>query len=110
MSQRMCGGDAFIQGGKTAGIFERIAGCHQPPDTIKFESFEREQSRRKMRLVWRIESSAEQADPHAGRVRRNKALGDDGFFRIHGRVWPVPWMRYLKVVNWSTPTGPRACS
>ena len=28
----------------------------------------------------------------------------------HGRVWPVPRTRYLKLVSCSAPTGPRACS
>src|SRR5580704_15301019 len=32
--------------------------------------------------------------------------GDENY----GRVCPLPWMRYLKLVNCSTPTGPRACS
>ena len=26
----------------------------------------------------------------------------------HGRVCPVPWTRYLKLVSCSAPTGPRA--
>jgi len=72
--------DPFAQGREIAGIFERITGGYQPPDTVELEPFEREQSRAEMRLVWRIKSSAEQADPHAGRVRRQEALGDGGFF------------------------------
>ena len=63
-----------------------------------------------MGLVRRIEGSAEQADPHAGRMRREQALGACGKRGGHGRIWPLPRMRYLKVVSCSTPTGPRACS
>jgi hypothetical protein len=34
----------------------------------------------------RIEGSAEQADPHAGRVRRQNALGAGKFLRVHGLI------------------------
>ena len=63
------GGDTLGNGARSLRIFERIAGRDQPPDTIKLETLEREQSRTKMGLMRRIEGSAEQADPHAGRMR-----------------------------------------
>jgi hypothetical protein len=62
-------GDSLGEWRKTARIFERVAGRDQPPDTIELETLEREQSRRKVGLMRRIESSTEQADPHAGRMR-----------------------------------------
>ena len=39
-----------------------------------------------MRLMRRIEGAAEQADPHAGRVGRDQALGADGHWRGHGLI------------------------
>jgi len=33
---------------------------------------------------------------------------DSDFRAVHGRVCPVPWTRYLKLVSCSAPTGPRA--
>src|SRR4051794_38644658 len=59
-----------------------------------------------MRAVGRVEGPAEQADSHA------TGMGGEGEpYRGHyGLICPEPWMRYLKLVNCSTPTGPRACS
>ena len=63
--------------------------------------------------VRRIEGAAEQADPHAGRVRGQDALGACELLRLRAVTAGsarVPRTRYLNVVSCSTPTGPRACS
>ena len=70
MGQRTSSGDPLGQGREVAGVFQWIARGHQPPDTVEFESLECEQSCREVCLMWRIEGSTKQADPHAGRVRR----------------------------------------
>ena len=59
----------LASGARPLRILQWIAGRHQPPDTVELEALEREQSCREMGLMRRIEGSAEQADPHAGRVR-----------------------------------------
>jgi hypothetical protein len=86
MSERTRGSDSLGQWCKVAGVFKRITGGHQPPDAVEPQSLEREQGCREMRLVRRVEGSAKQANPHAGRVRRQEALGNGGFLRTHGRV------------------------
>src|SRR5262249_15618998 len=101
--------DSIRQGCQSAGVFKWIARSDQPPDAIELESLESEQGCAEMRLVRRIERSAKQTDSHAGRVRRQQALENTNVRGVHGRGRPLPWIRYLKVVSWSTPTGPRAC-
>jgi hypothetical protein len=80
------GSDSLRQRSKTTGVFEWVARGHQPPHSIQPKSLEREQGGREMGLMRRIKCSAEQADPHAGRVRRQEALGIDGGLGFHGRV------------------------
>ena len=63
-----------------------LPGRHQPPDAVELEPLQRQQAGGEMRLVRRIEGSAEQADPHAGRVGRKNALGAGGYLRGHGRI------------------------
>jgi hypothetical protein len=70
--------DALEQGSEPVGILERIAGGDQPPDPVELEPPEREQRGAQMRLMWWIESAAEQADPHAGGVRRQQPFGKCG--------------------------------
>ncbi len=84
--QRTGSGNSLLQWGEPAGVLERIAWGDQPPDAVKLEPFEREQTRGEVGMVRRIESSAEQADLHAGRVRRKNARGADGYLRFHGRI------------------------
>jgi hypothetical protein len=80
------GGNSLLQWGEAAGVLERIARGDQPPDAVELEPFERQQAGGEVGLVRRIESSAEQADPHAGRVGWKNALGAGGSLRCHGRI------------------------
>jgi hypothetical protein len=80
------GGDPLLQRSEPAGVLKRIARGDQPPDAVELEPFEREQAGGEMGLVRRVESSAEQADPHAGRVGWKNALGAGGYLRFHGRI------------------------
>ena len=86
MRERAGGRDALRQRGEPAGVLERIARRDQPPDAVELEPFERQQTGGEMRLMRRIERSAEQADPHAGRVGRKHALGAGVDLRCHGRI------------------------
>ena len=79
-------GNPVGQWGEVARVFERVTGCHQPPDAIELKPLERQQRGCDVRLVRRIERSAEQADPHAGRMRRQQALGVRVSFRFHGLI------------------------
>jgi len=89
-SRMMCestrGGNTVGQRGEVARVFERVAGCHQPPDTIELKSLEHKQCGREMCLVRRIKRSAKQADPHAGRMRGQEALGVRVLFQFHGLI------------------------
>src|SRR5262249_52945787 len=85
---------------KHARVFERVAGRDEPPHAVEPEPAHGEEAHRKMRLMRWIERAAEQPDLEPRRVRRK---------RTHGRIWPDPRTRYLKLVSCSTPTGPRAC-
>ena len=67
--ERACGRNSFGERSKATRILQWVAGCNQPPDAIELETLEREESRCKMGLMRRIECSAEQPDPHAGRMR-----------------------------------------
>ena len=75
-----------FRGAKPAGIFQRIARRDQPPHPVELQSLHRQQAGSEMGLMRRIESSTEQADPHAGRMGRKNALGEGAFLRFHGRV------------------------
>src|SRR5215475_14168225 len=119
--ERLGGDDALCERRKPAGVFERIARRHQPPDPVEIEALHGDQAGAEMRLVRRIERAAEQTDPHPrgmgrkhdacrGRFtlflcRRGPHLHERSF---HGLICPEPRTRYLKLVNCSTPTGPRA--
>jgi hypothetical protein len=81
-----CGSDSLRQGSETTGVFEWVSRGDQPPHSVKPESLEREQGSREMGLMRRIKGSAKQADPHAGRMRGQEALGSDGGLGFHGRV------------------------
>src|SRR5262249_21705793 len=49
--------------------------------------------------------------PHAGEGgARGHSSACELRLRTHGRIWPEPRTRYLKLHSCSTPTGPRACS
>ena len=50
--------DPLEERGKTAGVLEGVAGCHQPPDAVKPQSLECEQSRCEMGLMRRVKGSA----------------------------------------------------
>ena len=78
MRQRAGGGDALADRPEPAAVLERIAGRDQPPDTIELEPLESEQAGAEMRQMRRVEGAAEQADLHAGRVRRQHALSAHG--------------------------------
>src|SRR5262245_4581814 len=119
--ERLRGGDALRERAKPAGVFERIARSHQPPDAVEVEPLHGDQACAEMRLVRRIERAAEQTDAHPGGMgrehdacrgrftlfpcRRGPHLPKRSF---HGLICPEPRTRYLKLVNCSTPTGPRA--
>src|SRR5262249_34845916 len=119
--ERLRGDDALRERGRPAGAFERIARSHRPPDAVEVEPLHGEQAGIGMRLVRRIERAAEQSsaqpggmggEPEARRrgctlcpCRRGPQLPKRSF---HGLICPEPRTRYLKLVNCSTPTGPRA--
>jgi hypothetical protein len=86
MRERTCGSDPVRQWRKSARVFKGIAWGDQPPHAVKLEAFEREEGCGEVRLMWRIKGPAEQADPHAGRMRGQEALGNGGFLKIHGRI------------------------
>ena len=74
-------------GVQSARVLERIAGRHQPPDPVEAEPLHRQQAGGAMRLMRRIERAAEQADAHAGRVRRQRrAAGGSGAALARGRA------------------------
>ena len=74
MRQGARGGEAFGERRQAAGVLERVARRHKPPDAVELEPLHGEQRRVEMRLMRRIESAAEQADAHAGGVRRDDPL------------------------------------
>src|SRR5262249_45109078 len=130
--ERLRGGDALRERAKPAGVFERIARSHQPPDAVEVEPLHGDQACAEMRLVRRIERAAEQTDAHPGGMGREHDAHPGGMGRehdacrgrftlfpcrrgphlpkrsFHGLICPEPRTRYLKLVNCSTPTGPRA--
>src|SRR6187401_496232 len=92
--------DALGKRRKPARVLQGIARGDEPPHAIEAEPLHRQQARRAMRGMRRIERAAEQADFQPRRAGRQA---------YHGLICPVPRMRYLNVVSCSTPTGPRAC-
>src|SRR5262245_13644679 len=125
--QRLGRDDAFRQRGEPARILERVARGHQPPDPVETEAFHRQQAGGEMGFVRRIEGAAEQPDAHAWGMRRQGGARRLALVRgrrllrafrgkravlaqgeRHGLICPEPRTRYLKLVNCSTPTGPRA--
>src|SRR5208282_5822015 len=63
-------GDAFLQRRQLVLRLERIARSDQPPDAIEPQAPERQPSDEHMAFVGRVERTAEQADAHARRERR----------------------------------------
>lgn len=55
---------------QAACVLEGISGCDEPPNAVEFEALQRKKCCAEMSQVGRIESSTKQADPHAGRMRR----------------------------------------
>ena len=62
--------DPVEQWRKAARVLERISRCDEPPNAVELEAFQGQESGGEVGLMWRIKSSTEQADSHAGRVRR----------------------------------------
>ena len=69
-----------------AGILQRIARRHQPPDPIELQPLQRKQADGAMRGVRRIERAAEQADAHAVRMKRDRLRGDRGHRPVIARA------------------------
>ncbi len=69
-----CGRDPFVKGREPHRVLERIARRHKPPHVIESQPFHCQQAGGKMRLVRRIEGSAEQPDSLAGIMRRNTVM------------------------------------
>lgn len=61
------GGDALLQWGQTIVLFQRIAGCHHPPQTIELQSAQRCLGTGEMAFVRWIERAAHQPDALAGK-------------------------------------------
>src|SRR5262249_6540440 len=119
--ERLGSDDAPGKRGKPAGVFEWISGRHQPPDPVEIEPLHGEQTGAEMRLVRRIERAAEETDAHPRSVGREHDARRGRFTlfpcgrrlrlrqrSLHGMICPDPCTRYLKLVNCSPPTGPRA--
>ena len=70
MREGACRGDSGGQRRQAARVLEGISGRDEPPDAVKLETLQGKKGGAEMSLVRRVESSAEQADPHAGRMRR----------------------------------------
>ncbi len=70
MREGACRGDSGGQRRQAACVLERVSGRDEPPDAIELESLQGKKGGAKMSLVRRIESSTEQPNPHAGRMRR----------------------------------------
>src|SRR5690606_41385582 len=86
--------------------------CHKPPDGVEPEPLHGLARDEAMAVVGWVEAAAKQADAHPW--RRGRQGGDVRGLAprdapLQGRVCPVPRTRYLKLVNCSTPPGPRAC-
>jgi len=63
-------GDSHRQWRQAARVLERVSGCDEPPDAVELETLQGKKRRAEMSLVRRVESSAKQTDPHAGRMWR----------------------------------------
>ena len=70
MREGACRGDSLGQRRQAAGVLERISRRNEPPNAVKLETFQGKKGGPEMSLVRRVESSTKQADPHAGRMRR----------------------------------------
>jgi hypothetical protein len=64
------GCDPVGQRRKAARVLEGISRRDEPPNAVELEASQGQESGAEVRLVRRVKSSAEQADPHAGRMRR----------------------------------------
>ena len=70
MGQRARCCDPGGQRRQAACVLEGISRCDEPPNAIEFEALQGKKCCTEMSQVRRVESSTEQADPHAGRMRR----------------------------------------
>ena len=75
----------WASGCEATRVLERIARRHQPPHAVEVEPLHRQQARGEMRLMRRIERAAEQADAHAGRMRRKRNSQAFGWLRRRRR-------------------------
>ena len=69
-------------GGKSLGVFKRIAGRHHPPDAVEPQPFQRKQADMPVPRMRRIERAAVEADPQAGRMGRQRGPLRLAFSRI----------------------------
>ena len=68
--------------GASRGVFfSGLPGVTSHQTRSSLQPLHREQAGGEMRLMRRIEGAAEQTDPHAGRMRRQDALGAVEFLR-----------------------------
>ena len=74
MGERARGREALRQRRKAAGVLERIARRHQPPDPVEPDPVHGEQAGGAVRRMRRIEGAAEQADL-VGRGRAEEGEG-----------------------------------
>jgi hypothetical protein len=65
-----CRGDPGGERRQSARVLEGIPRRHEPPNAVEPETLQGKKGGSEMSLVGRIESSAEQADSHAGRMWR----------------------------------------
>src|SRR5262249_5715495 len=79
-----------------------LAGREPAPDLIRG----RHRRRRVKGTLHRQGTQKEPLTPNLSPFCEERELRASG---THGRIWPVPRTRYLKLVSCSTPTGPRAC-
>jgi hypothetical protein len=70
MREGACRGDSGGQRRQAARVLEWISGCDEPPNAVEPEALQGKKCCAEMSLVRRVESSTKQANPHAGRMRR----------------------------------------
>jgi hypothetical protein len=84
--------------------FKWILRADQPPDIIQTQPVHCRQRDLPVAVMRRVETAAKQADSEAAR-KMSDLLTHSSYL---GRVSPWPRTLYLKLVNCSNPTGPRA--
>ena len=115
MGERLRGLDALLERRETACVLERIARRHQPPHAVETDALHGEQAGAAVRRMRRIERAAEQADAHAGRMRRQheaaltcavdggacderegaSGRARKGILTIHGRSERLPLPKFI---------------